>query len=136
MVEIDVVYQGDLRCEARHLPSGETLVTDAPADNEGRGGSFSPTDLLATALGTCMLTIMGIAARRHGLDLTGTTVRVVKTMVADPRRRIGRLDVTIRLNRRFTTDERRLLETAATTCPVTASLRPEVEIPIRFEEPA
>ena len=93
MVEIDVVYEGDLHAEARHGPSGATLTTDAPKDNEGRGESFSPTDLVATALGTCMITIMGIAARRKSLALEGARVRVKKLMTMDPVRRIGKLEV-------------------------------------------
>ena len=91
MVEINVVYEGKLRCKSTHGPSGAVLLTDAPVDNHGQGASFSPTDLVATALGTCMLTVMGIAAERENLDLTGTTVRVVKEMATQPVRRIGKL---------------------------------------------
>ena len=81
MVEISIKYMGDLRCEATHGPSGTVLVTDAPVDNEGRGESFSPTDIAATSLGSCMLTIMGIVARRHEIDLGATTVKVGKIML-------------------------------------------------------
>ena len=95
MVTISVVYEGELRCRATHDPSGEELRTDAPVDNHGRGESFSPTDLVGVAMGTCMVTIMGIAADKRGLDLTGTTVRVEKRMVADPKRRIGALEIVI-----------------------------------------
>ena len=90
-VTIDVEYVGDLHCEAVHGPSGIRLMTDAPVDNGGKGEAFSPTDLAATALGTCLVTIMGIVAQRHGWDLTGTRVRVVKEMTAVPMRRIGAL---------------------------------------------
>src|SRR5436190_3798228 len=92
-VEIDVVYQGELRCVAKHGPSKTELTTDAPVDNHGKGESFSPTDLVATALGSCILTTMGIVAQRHNIDLTGTRVHVVKEMVQQPIRRIGALPV-------------------------------------------
>ncbi|CAN5951228.1 unnamed protein product [Sphagnum jensenii] len=80
MVEVNVVYEGQLRCKATHGPSGVELLTDAPVDNQGQGASFSPTDLVGTALGTCMMTIMGMAAQRENLDLTGTKVQVIKEM--------------------------------------------------------
>ena len=91
----EITYRGDLSCEVRHGPSGTTLLTDAPTDNEGEGRWFSPTDLVGVSMGTCMVTIMGLVARRHGLDIAGTRVLVEKEMVADPARRIGRLAVTI-----------------------------------------
>ncbi|HVV98946.1 MAG TPA: OsmC family protein, partial [Planctomycetaceae bacterium] len=94
-VQIDVVYEGGLHCTATHGPSKATVATDAPVDNHGRGESFSPTDLVGTALGACMLTIMGIVADRNKLDLTGVKVRVLKDMVQEPVRRIGKLDVVI-----------------------------------------
>ena len=135
-VEIDVVYQGQLHCQAVHGPSQAELGTDAPVDNHGRGESFSPTDLVATALGTCMLTVMGIVAERNKLDLTGTGVRVVKEMVQDPVRRIGSLTVTIRFPAdkaaKLTTDDRKKLEAAAMHCPVHKSLHPDVKTPIEF----
>src|SRR3954468_16103644 len=96
-VQIDIAYQGQLRCEAKHGPSGNKFVTDAPVDNHGKGESFSPTDLVATALGACMLTIMGIFAQRHEVDLTGTTVSVQKEMTAVPPRRIAKLTTEIRV---------------------------------------
>src|SRR5579863_5927574 len=95
MVEINISYQGELRCAATHQPSGMQLITDAPKDNHGKGESFSPTDLVAAALGTCMLTIMGIAAQAMQIDLTGTKVTVRKEMAAKPMRRIASLAVTI-----------------------------------------
>src|SRR5215213_4203972 len=91
MVEITVAYEGQLRCVATHAPSKNTLLTDAPLDNMGKGESFSPTDLVATALATCVLTTMGIVAQRHNLDMSGATARVTKEMVTTPLRRIGRL---------------------------------------------
>lgn len=135
MVQIDIVYQGRLRTQATHGPSKTTVVTDAPVDNHGRGESFSPTDLVATALGSCMLTIMGIVAERRGLDLSGTRVVVEKHMVTDPVRRIGRLPVTITLNRDCSAEERKLLEAAALTCPVHKSLHPDIDKPVTFVYP-
>ncbi|MFO1019475.1 MAG: OsmC family protein [Planctomycetales bacterium] len=135
-VEINVVYQGQLRCEATHAPSRNTLVTDAPVDNHGKGESFSPTDLVATGLGACMLTIMGIVAQRHELDITGTTVKVIKEMAAQPARRIGKLEVTITIPAdkaaKLTAEQRQRLETGALTCPVHHSLHPDIEKPVKF----
>ena len=132
MVEIQVAYEGNLRTTAIHEPSGARLITDAPKDNQGEGLSFSPTDLLATALGTCMLTIMGIAARNLKIDLTGSTVRVQKEMVTAPVRRVGKLTVEIVVPRPTTEDEQRRLRDAAMHCPVHQSLHPDVEIPVTF----
>ena len=133
MVEIKVSYEGDLSCRAVHGPSGMELRTDAPKDNQGRGESFSPTDLVATALGTCMLTLMGIVARRNGWDVTGSEARVVKKMVADPLRRIGELDVVIRVPHELDAAAREALERAALTCPVHVSLGESIARPVRFE---
>ena len=133
-VEIDIAYQGELYCGAIHGPSGARLRTTAPVDNGGTGDQFSPTDLVATALGTCMLTIMGIVGQRAGLDLTGTKVRIIKEMTAVPVRRIGRLAVTITLPPGFALSEkdRASLENAAATCPVKQSLHPDVEVVTEF----
>ncbi len=133
MVEIQIIYKGQLHCEATHGPSGTVLATDAPKDNMGKGESFSPTDLVATALGTCMLTIMGIVAQRHNIDLAGATVTVGKEMAAQPVRRIGRLAVLIRIPGSVSEEDRRRLEHAVVTCPVHKSLHPDVEIPIEFK---
>jgi len=136
-VEIDLVYEGELYCGATHGPSGAQLRTAAPVDNGGKGDQFSPTDLVATALGTCMLTIMGIVAQRTGLDLAGTTVKVVKEMTAVPVRRIGRLGVTITLPAGLALSEkdRTLLENAAEACPVKKSLHPDVVVDTEFITP-
>lgn len=131
-VQIDVAYLGELRCNATHAPSSQTLFTDAPVDNHGKGESFSPTDLVATALGTCMLTIMGIFAQRHAIDLRGTKVTVIKEMNAVPPRRIARLSTEIRIPLPTTHPQRESLERAAMTCPVHQSLHPDVEKPVRF----
>ncbi|MBM3988774.1 MAG: OsmC family protein [Planctomycetes bacterium] len=132
MVKIQIRYAGDLRCHATHGPSSVTLSTDAPVDNQGRGESFSPTDLVATALGSCMLTIMGIVARRHGWDLSGAGVEVEKSMVATGVRRIGSLGVVIRVPANLDAAARAALENAAHTCPVHKSLHPDIQIPVRF----
>lgn len=133
MVRIEVRYEGGLRCEATHGPSGSRLLTDAPADNQGKGEAFSPTDLVATALATCVVTTMGIVAARHDWDLEGTQVSVDKEMVADPARRIGRLDVVVRVPGTFDEKARRALEAAAHGCPVHKSLGERVEAPLTFE---
>jgi putative redox protein len=133
MVQIDIAYEGKLRCSATHGPSRTVLSTDAPVDNMGRGESFSPTDLVATALGSCMLTIMGIIAQRQELNITGTTVRVIKEMTSAPPRRIARLAVMIQVPARLCEQDRKRLENAALACPVHSSLHPDIEIPITFK---
>jgi putative redox protein len=135
MVEIEVEYTGGLRCRSRHGPSGATLSTDAPKDNEGRGESFSPTDLVATALVTCMLTVMGIVARRNGWKLDGARARVEKHMVADPLRRVGRLPVRIEMPAGLPAQARPVLEKAALTCPVHLSVNPGIDRPVTFVYP-
>jgi putative redox protein len=133
-VEIRVVYEGELRCRCEHGPSGVVLNTDAPVDNQGRGESFSPTDLVATALGSCMLTIMGIVARRNAYPIEGTAVRVVKEMVQEPVRRIGKLSVEFHVKNggSLSAKDRKILEMAADTCPVRKSLHPDIETPVVF----
>lgn len=133
MVEIKIAYEGDLHCKAVHGPSGATLQTDAPRDNMGKGESFSPTDLLATSLGACMMTIMGIAARKHGVDLSGATVNVQKEMITTPVRRVGKLTVNIVIPVDIGPELRIALENAAHACPVHRSLHPDVQTPITFE---
>ena len=135
MVEINVEYQGGLRCQATHGPSGNQLNTDAPVDNHGRGESFSPTDLVATALGTCVSTIMGIYADRHAIDLTGMRVRVEKHMSEDLPRRIKRLPVEIEVPIALEARHREAIEAAARLCPVHQSLRADIEAPLRFHYP-
>ncbi len=136
MVEIQVEYEGGLRCRAVHGPSGVELVTDAPVDNHGKGESFSPTDLVATGLAACMLTIMGVAAERRGWDLGGASAVVTKHMAADPARRIGKLEVVLTVRGDFDERARATLERAARTCPVHATLGGSaVELPVRFEWP-
>lgn len=135
MVTIEIAYQGELRTLATHAPSGATLHTDAPVDNHGKGQSFSPTDLVATALGSCMLTVMGIVAERHAWDLKGTRVTVIKEMATAPVRRIGKLTVRIAFATRCTPEQRTTLQQAALACPVHKSLHPDVATPIEFVFP-
>jgi putative redox protein len=132
VVAIEGVYEGDLRVRALHGPSGAHVLTDAPLDNEGRERGFSPTDLVATALGTCVLTILGIHARRRGLRIEGARFRTTKEMAAAPLRRIGQLSTTIVLPASLGPEDRQALESAARTCPVTASLGADVETSLEF----
>lgn len=119
-------YIGGLRTEAVHVKSNTQIVTDAPVDNQGKGESFSPTDLVATAMGSCMLTIMGIKARDKNIDMEGTTVDVLKTMASNPRR-ISRLDIKLNMPKRnFTDGDKKILELAAKACPVGHSLHPDI----------
>ena len=131
-VPIEAVYEGDLRCRAVHGPSKNELITDAPVDNQGKGESFSPTDLVATALATCIATTMGIFAKRHEIDLRGMRVSVKKEMLAQPFRRIGRLATEVHMPIKADHPHRVALENAAVTCPVHRSLDQAVEIPITF----
>ena len=132
MVPIKIEYQGTLHCQAVHEPSGTTLTTDAPKDNQGLGESFSPTDLVAAALGSCMLTVMGIMARTLGIDITGATAMVEKEMAAAPVRKIQKLAVKIHVPQSVSEENKLKLERAAHTCPVHKSLHPDVQIPIEF----
>ena len=130
MVKMTVLYGGDLHCTATHGPSGRTLETDAPVDNQGRGESFSPTDLVATALASCMATVMGIYAKRKEIDLAGMTLEVGKEMTQVAPRKIARLPVEIRFPAGLAHDP--ALENAALTCPVFLSLHPDIEKPVAF----
>jgi putative redox protein len=132
MVRIQTEYQGDLHCTSVHTPSNTELATDAPVDNQGRGESFSPTDLVATSLGTCMLTTMGIVARTLDFDLTRATATVEKEMSTTPPRKVSRLNVAIRVPRTTSPENQQRLENAAHTCPVKKSLHPDIETPIDF----
>ena len=132
MATIKTLYLGELRTENEHLQSGNKLITDAPTDNRGRGEFFSPTDLLATALGSCILTIMGIKARDNGIDITGTEVDVTKVMAADPRR-VAEVVMDFHFPKKnYTEDEKRLVESVAGTNPVPLSLHPDLKQTIRF----
>jgi uncharacterized OsmC-like protein len=132
MVEIEVSYEGGLRCRAVHGPSKNELITDAPADNMGKGESFSPTDLVATALATCIATTIGIVAKRKGFEVPSMRVHVEKHMSTDAPRRIVRLPIKLWLPLPPDHPERRLIENTAHGCPVHQSVRADIEMPIEF----
>ena len=131
-----VVYEGDLRTVCTHLRSNSRIETDAPTDNQGKGERFSPSDLVATALGSCMMTIMGMKARDMKVDLKGASIEIEKIMKADPRR-IGGINLTFHFSPGFsaTTKEKEILERAAHTCPVIYSINPEIEVKTVFKWP-
>ncbi len=133
MTTILCQYEGDLRCSASHGPSGSRLSTDAPMDNQGLGERFSPTDLVATALATCILTIMGIVAERHTIPLQGCTARVEKTMTSAGVRQIERLAVWVALPAGLAPDQIRLLQRAAEGCPVKRSLEGSVSMDLHWQ---
>ena len=127
MPTIKETYLGDLRVECEHVASGTKIITDAPVDNQGKGEAFSPTDLCATALGACALTIMGIYARNHGLDITGATAEVTKHMNASPRR-IGKVEVIFNMPAKgYSEKDKKALENSVHTCPVHLSLHADTE---------
>ena len=133
MVEIKLSYEGDLHCSAVHTPSGNVLVTDAPVDNNGLGQAFSPTDLVATALASCMATVIGIVARRKEIDLAGMKVNVRKFMSEDQPRRISRLELDLEIPLPANHPERRLLESAARGCPVHHSIHPDIDVVMNWK---
>lgn len=126
-----VTYLGGLRTECEHLQSKSKFITDAPLDNQGKGEAFSPTDTVATALASCMFTIIGIKARDNGLDVDGAYAEVTKTMAADPRR-ISGIKVAITFPTSYEEKNRKILERAAKTCPVLYSLHPDIVLDISF----
>lgn len=133
-VQITGKYQGGLRMELRHGPSGTTLTTAAPRDNQGDGSSFSPTDLMAAALGSCIVTTMAIAAQRQAIPFTGADFVIEKHMRSDPRR-VDRLPISIRMPAELSESDRDRLEYVAQNCPVARSLLPEIEAVVTFEYP-
>jgi putative redox protein len=136
MVKMKVVYQGSLRCNMTHGPSGQEIITDAPVDNMGKGEAFSPTDLMASALGACVLTVMGIVAERHQINMKGSSVDIEKEMVTQPLRRIGKITAVIHMASGIPKDKREMLERAAHTCPVHKSFHPDVHIEVTFHYPS
>jgi uncharacterized OsmC-like protein len=127
-----IIYNGNLRTTATHLQSGNQIITDAPCDNQGKGEAFSPTDLVATALGSCMMTIMGIKARDNGIDMEGTTCSINKIMASDPRR-IAKVEVTFTMpEKNYTDAEKNLLVEAAKGCPVCKSISEKSEVALSF----
>lgn len=135
MITSKITYLGELRTRCEHIRSGENIITDAPVDNNGKGEAFSPTDLTATSLGTCMVTIMGLSAKNHGLSIEGAELEVTKIMSAAPRR-IAEIHIVINMPANsFTEKDKKLLETAAKTCPVALSLHPEIKQNLTFVWP-
>ena len=133
MTTMSLKYCGDLRVECTHDESGATFMTDAPKDNNGKGEAFSPTDLCANAVAACAMTIIGIYGRNHGVDVTGTTIEISKTMSANPRR-IGKIEIIFNMpDRDFSEKEKTMIERAAHTCPVHLSLHPDVEQVFTFK---
>ncbi len=131
MATIETVYQGTLRTQAKHVQSGTEILTDAPVDNQGKGEAFSPTDLLAASLGSCMLTIMGITAREHRINIENTTCEITKVMSANPRR-VGEIDVELNFPEKYSDKQQKILERAALTCPVYLSLHPDIKKLVNF----
>ena len=127
MTKMRTQYLGNLRTEIEHIQSGNTITTDAPLDNNGKGEFFSPTDMFASSLGSCMLTIIGIAANTHGFSIDGTTLEIEKIMAANPRRVAEiKIDVHFPKGANYTDKQKRIIEAAAKTCPVANSLHPDV----------
>jgi putative redox protein len=134
MATAKTIYLGELRTEATHLQSSTKIITDAPIDNHGKGEAFSPTDLVATALGSCMMTLMGIYARRESIDLQGTEISITKVMSADPPRRIVEVQVIFDFPKNLILNEKyqSALKNTALTCPVALSLHPDIRQTVTF----
>lgn len=133
MTKMRTQYLGNLRTEIEHIQSGNTITTDAPLDNNGKGEFFSPTDMFASSLGSCMLTIIGIAANTHGFSIDGTTLEIEKIMAANPRRVAEiKIDVHFPKDANYTDKQKRIIEAAAKTCPVANSLHPDVIKNIKY----
>ncbi|MBK0377824.1 OsmC family protein [Mucilaginibacter segetis] len=131
MATVETKYLGGLRTEATHVQSGTKIITDAPVDNHGKGEAFSPTDMMSASLASCMLTIMGIAANSHGIDMDNTECSVTKIMAADPRR-VAEIVVNFRFPKTYTDKEKKILERAALTCPVHLSLNSDLKKTVDF----
>jgi putative redox protein len=129
-----IIYKGELRCNATHNQSGTVIETDAPTDNRGKGERFSPTDLLCVALGTCVITTIGIKANDMGIDLTGTTLQIQKHMLSDPRR-VGKVDVQVKFPAVLQLEEKdkTILQRVGDNCPVLKSIHPDIEAKVVYE---
>ena len=129
----NVIYKGNLRCEAKHLQSGSMIETDAPTDNKGKGERFSPTDMLCVSLATCIVTTMGIKGADMDIDLTNTSVEVTKHMLPDPRR-VAKIEVKLNMPSALQLDEKDkiILERVGNNCPVTKSLHPDMQVEIQY----
>lgn len=133
MATVTTKYLGDLRCESVHLQSGNKLITDAPVDNQGKGEAFSPTDLVATAYGACVLTIMGMAARTHGFDIDGAEVTTTKVMGTDPRRIVELVTEFTMPHSNYSAKEKKIIELVAKECPVYNSVHPDLKKTVTFK---
>ncbi|MBR3303351.1 MAG: OsmC family protein [Bacteroidales bacterium] len=133
MTKMVTVYKGNLRNEITHVQSGTKIITDAPLDNHGKGEAFSPTDLFVSSLGACMLTIMGISAQSYGFNIDGTEIETEKIMSSNPRR-VAEIKINIKFpaGSNYTEQQKRLIESAAKTCPVANSLHPDIKKEITF----
>ncbi len=132
METIRTNYKGDLRTEAMHVQSGEMIITDAPVDNQGKGQAFSPTDLLSASLGSCMITLMGIAARTHQINMEGTSIKITKIMASNPRK-VAEIILEIKMpGKNYSDKDKMVLEKAALTCPVALSLHPDLKQTVTF----
>ena len=128
----EIIYNGQLRTNATHVRSGNSIFNDAPVDNHGKGEAFSPTDMVATALGTCILTIMGISAQKNNIDIRGAKAEVTKVMASDPRR-IAKIEARIKMPAKdFTNEEKEILKQALDNCPVCRSLHPDMDQDIKI----
>ena len=132
MVRIEATYDGNLRCTATHMPSGSKLITDAPVDNKGKGESFSPTDLLATSMLTCIMTIVAIRAESRQIDVSGMSGSIEKTMAANPRR-VAKLEVIVNLPSDMEIDDRAWLITEGCNCPVCVSVSESMDVDVTFQ---
>ena len=132
MVRIEATYDGNLRCTATHIPSGSKLITDAPVDNKGKGESFSPTDLLATSMLTCIMTIVAIRAESRQIDVSGMSGSIEKTMAANPRR-VAKLEVIVNLPSDMKLDDRAWLITEGCNCPVCVSVSESMDVDVTFQ---
>lgn len=131
MATIETIYLGDLRTEITHVQSGNKVITDAPTDNNGKGEYISPTDMVAAALGSCMMTLMAIAARRLEIELKGTRIEIQKVMAAAPRR-IAEIRLDFYFPCEYSEKDRKILERAAETCPVGKSLHPDLKQVVNY----
>lgn len=126
-----IKYKGNLRTQAVHVKSGKKIITDAPTDNNGKGEAFSPTDLLATSLVSCMMTIMGIYAEKNDLKLGKVSSEMTKVMAANPRR-VSRIEINIKCVNKLSKKDRKKLERVALACPVAKSIHPDIEVETNF----
>lgn len=132
MVKMNIVYEGGLHCQLTHGPSGSVIETDAPVDNHGKGERFSPTDMLCASLGACILTTLGIWGNKHGVNVDGSKAQVIKEMVTEPTRRVGKITVNMQMAKGIPQEKRVMVERVAHACPVHKSLHPDVVVELNI----